>query len=210
MAEIKKELKYFWNWLWNSESWLSYLVFLIIVFIIVKFIFLPGLGLIFGTSLPLAIVESSSMEHYALSGTNPSCNGYDICGNCETNRGFFNKEDYWNTCGTWYEQNTNITKEQFNNFKLSNGFRKGDLMIIYGKKQVEIGDIIVFNAGTNHPIIHRVISLDPIQTKGDHNPAQLSVETNIQENQIIGTALARVPYIGWLKIFFVDLLKGFK
>lgn len=210
MAEIKKELKHFWNWLWNSESWLSYLVFLVIVFIVVKFIFLPGLGLIFGTALPLAIVESSSMEHYSISGTNPNCNGYDICGNCENTKNFFNKDNYWTTCGTWYEQNTNVTKEQFNNFRLSNGFRKGDLMIIYGKKTVEIGDIIVFNAGTNHPIIHRVISLNPIQTKGDHNPSQLSVETNIQENQIIGTALAKVPYIGWIKIFFVDLLKGFK
>jgi len=210
MVEIKKELKYFWNWLWNSESWLSYLIFLIIVFIVVKFIFLPGLGLIFGTSLPLAIVESSSMEHYSLGGINSNCNGYDICGNCETKSTFFNKDNYWNTCRNWYEQNTNITKEQFNSFRLSDGFRKGDLIIIYGKKQVEIGDIIVFNGGTAHPIIHRVISLDPIQTKGDHNPSQLSVETNIQQNQVIGTAFGRIPYIGWIKIFFVELLNGFK
>jgi signal peptidase I len=201
----KNSLSVFFNWLWNSESWLSYLVFLILVFIFVKFIFLPGLGLIFGTQLPLAIVESSSMEHYALE--TDGLSGVSICGQSFSETQFLDKEKYWSTCGEWYEKNTNITKEEFQNFKLSNGFRKGDLMIIFGKKNIEIGDIIIFDGGRNHPIIHRVISLNPIQTKGDHNPAQLALETNINKNQIVGTAVARIPYIGWIKLFFVELFK---
>ncbi len=202
----KNRLKRFWNWLWHSESIWSYVVFLALLFVIVKFIFLPGLGLIFGTSLPLAIVESSSMEHYSLKETA----GYIICGQSFSKSEFFNQEEYWQTCGNWYEQNTNITKEQFQSFGFKNGFRKGDLMIVFGKKisDIKLGDIIIFNAGSAHPIIHRVISLSPeLQTKGDHNPAQLSQEKSISESQVVGVAVAKIPYVGWVKLVFVELGK---
>lgn len=207
--EIKENLKHFWNWLWHSESLWSYVVFLAILFVIVKFIFLPGLGLIFGTSLPLAIVESSSMEHYSLldaTGMNT------ICGQPFGQQKFFNSDDYWSTCGSWYEQNTNITKEQFQTFSFKNGFRKGDLMIVFGKKlsNIKIGDVIIFNAGSATPIIHRVISLSPLQTKGDHNPAQLPQEKVINQNQIVGVAVGRIPYVGWIKLIFVDLGNMFR
>ena len=199
----KNKIKIFWNWLWNSDSIWSYVVFLILIFILVKFIFLPGLGLIFGTSLPLAIVESSSMEHYALQ---TSSVNFDICGKIFLEKIFLDKENYWDTCGDWYTQNTNISKEEFQSFSFNNGFRKGDVMIIFGKnpKNIKIGDIIIFDSRRNHPIIHRVIAINPIQTKGDHNPAQLDEEKNINPNQIIGVAKARIPYIGWFKLFFFE------
>jgi len=201
------KLKEFWKWLWDSDSWLSYLVFLMIVFIFVKFIFLPGLGLIFGTALPLAIVESSSMDHNILDETGIN----EICGTVFNKTGFLSSDAYWDTCGNWYESNTNITKEQFNEFKFKNGFRKGDLIIIFGKKSsdIKIGDVIIFNAGRNHPIIHRVISLSPLQTKGDHNPGQLTEEKTINENQVVGVAVAKIPYIGWVKLIFFEITKKF-
>jgi signal peptidase I len=211
-----KNLKDFWNWLWNSESILSYIVFLALVFVAVKFIFIPGLGIAMSTSLPLAIVESSSMEHYSLK----YCQIYDQDYNCLANsqsyaicdkdidsQKFFNTEEYWNTCGDWYMNNTSITKEQFQSSSFKNGFRKGDLMIIYGKKNIQVGDVIVFEGGRANPIIHRVISLDPIQTKGDHNPNQLSVEKDIPRDKIIGTAIFKIPYVGWIKLFFVELFQ---
>ena len=206
-------IKEFWNWLWNSESWWSYLVFLVIIFILVKFILLPGLGFIMGTSLPLAIVESGSMEHYSIAEGNTK---YVLCGQLFNSKEFFSLEQYWQVCGNWYESK-NITKEQFSSFKFKNGFRKGDLMIIISKKpeNIKIGDVLVFNAGRNHPIIHRVIATNPFQTKGDHNNGQIipqfdpvysTDETNIKENQIIGVAVAKIPYLGWIKLFFVELL----
>ena len=228
MNELKKETRSFWNWLWKSESIWSYIVFLILIFIIVKFIFLPGLSLAFGmglSGLPLAIVESSSMEHYALG----YCIGYDsrtyeclrkssdyeICGEKLDNFQGFNLNEYWQTCGTWYEDNFNISREQFSEFKLKNGFRKGDLMVIMNKGPIKVGDVIVFNAGKATPLIHRVVSLEPLQTKGDHNSEQLTSanniykldETEINKNQVIGTAVLRIPYIGWVKLFFVELFK---
>lgn len=155
-----------------------------------------------GTSLPLAIVESSSMDHHLLANSQ----GYEICGTLSQEKAFLNKEEYWKTCGKWYEDNFNITEEQFSNFKFSNGFSKGDLIIIYGKRTIDIGDIIIFQTNRAHPIIHRVISESPtLQTKGDHNSDQLAEEKNISDNQVIGTAIARIPYIGWVKLGFIEL-----
>jgi hypothetical protein len=226
MAEIKENLKKFWNWLWNSESIWSYIVFLVLLFIVVKFIFLPGLGLVFGTSLPLAIVESSSMDHHSLK----YCLNYDSRGNCVressdyilcdktfSSNEFKNFNEYWGACGQWYEKNTNITQEQFSSFKFKNGFSKGDIIIIFGKKtsDIKIGDIIIFQSAQPTPIIHRVISLNPLQTKGDHNPKQLIAnnnlynvdETNIKDSHAIGVAVARIPYMGWVKLGLVELIK---
>ncbi|MEK6886069.1 MAG: hypothetical protein AABX17_03825 [Nanoarchaeota archaeon] len=208
--DVKTKLKNFWKWLWNSDSWLSYIVFLAIVFVFIKFIFLPGLGLIFGTSLPLAIVESSSMDHHSLQ---DMTSVISICGKTFSDSKSFNAEEYWQTCGSWYEQNTNITQEQFSSFSFKNGFRKGDIMIIVKKKTIKIGDVLIFEAGSAHPIIHRVISLNPIQTKGDHNEAQLipgnnnygADERNIQESKVLGTAVFKIPWLGWPKLFIVEL-----
>jgi len=205
MNNIKDGLKKFWNWLWKSESWWSYIVFLILIFIVIKFIFLPVLGLIFGTSLPLAIVESSSMEHYSLTENNIN---YVMCGKVFPSSKFFNLDEYWQNCGSWYEER-NITKQEFSTFKFPNGFRKGDIIVIFKKSDIKIGDIIIFNAGTRIPIIHRVISLSPLQTKGDHNPDQLKPqygadETNIKQSQIIGVAVARIPYLGLPKVYICN------
>jgi len=194
----------FWKWLWESESIWSYIVFLILVFIIVKFIFLPGLGLLMGTKLPLAIVESSSMEHHALK---LDGNGFSICGKYLDGYQYLDSDKYWEICGEWYEDNTNITKEEFESFKFKNGFRKGDLMIIVGKETVDVGDVMIFDSGRSYPIIHRVVSLNPLQTKGDHNGAQLAEEMDINKEQIMGVAVGRVPYIGWIKLFFVELFR---
>ena len=57
-----------------------------------------------------------------------------------------------------------------------------------------------------------------IQTKGDHNEGQLTGsnnayrtdETNIHEDQVIGKAIIKIPYLGWLKIWFVDLINIFR
>ena len=61
--ETWERVKKGWDWVWNSDSWLSWVVALVIIFVFVKFVFFPILSLMFGTSLPLAGVESSSMDH---------------------------------------------------------------------------------------------------------------------------------------------------
>jgi len=55
----------FWNWLWNSNSILSWVVSFLLAFLIVRFIFYPVIGLLLGSSIPLVVIESGSMEHFA-------------------------------------------------------------------------------------------------------------------------------------------------
>jgi len=130
--------------------------------------------------------------------------------------------EYWNICGKWYEDN-GITKEKFSQFQLKNGFKKGDIVIVWGRFKPKVGDIIIFKPNEDslapRPIVHRIVRIQDgvIETKGDHNEEQLhkennifrTDETNITEDQVIGKVIFKVPYLGWFKIWFVELLKLF-
>lgn len=201
----KGAIKKTWSWIWHSDSILSWLVALALAFVVVKFIFFPFVSLILGTSLPLVVVESSSMEH-------PESLGGAILGGVTggaiVDSGDFEK--WWNEKGSWYEQR-GISEKDAAEWPLKTGFDKGDIMIVYGRFQPEIGDVIIFNANTKHPIIHRIISIDNgvIQTKGDNNDGQLSVEQNISEDVLVGKAVIRIPKLGWVKLVFVEIFNIF-
>ena len=224
--EIISKVKKAWHWIWHSDSWLSWVVALIIIYVAVKFIFFPGLSLIFGSSLPLAAVESSSMDHRIISDDYSRltlCN--DIYSETEKKQiGSVNFDKYWNTCGSWYEDK-NISKEQFSKFTLSSGFSKGDVIIVWGRFTPKIGDIIIFAPNSDstapRPIIHRIIKINDdgsFQTKGDHNGQQLTSsnntpkvdETHISKNQIIGKAIIKIPFLGWPKIWLTDFINAFR
>jgi signal peptidase I len=187
-------LKKLWNFLWNDESWLSWISFMVIAFILIRFVFFPTLSLMTGTKLPIVIVESCSMYHGM---------GFD---------------DWWGKAGKWYEEK-GIYDGTFSEFGLKNGFSKGDIFFVLGTKKEKLkeGDIIIFASGTsNRPIIHRVVSLNPLQTKGDNNLRQFNIsegivnpeqidETNIQESQIIGKVVGfKIPFLGWIKLIFFE------
>lgn len=189
-------LKKTWDFLWNDDSILSWIVFLAVIFVFIKFIFFPSLALVFGTSLPIVIVESCSMYH--------DTNDFDL---------------WWEENGEWYND-SGITKKQFLEFPLKNGFNKGDIFFVLGvdKENIELGDTIIFTSGNSlRPIIHRVIDLDPLGTKGDNNKGQFITnnnpvridETSIKENQLIGRATnIKIPLLGWLKLIFFEPLRG--
>jgi len=187
-------IKKFWDFIWNGDSFLSWISFLVIIFIFIKFIFFPTVSFIMGTSLPIVIVESCSMYHGS------------------------NFEDWWNANGNWYEDH-NMDKSQFESYSLKNGFSKGDIFIVRGVKQedLKIGDVIIFEGGnTKRPIIHRLVNTNPFQTKGDNNKGQFSLSNNnagineleIKNEQIIGKAtFIKIPFIGWLKLIFYEPLR---
>jgi signal peptidase I len=226
IKELMSNIKKGWHWIWHSDNWLSWVVALLIIYIAVKFIFFPTLSLIFGSSLPLAGVESSSMDHHIIL---DDYNRLTLCSsiysqNEEKQIGSVDFDKYWSVCGNWY-QDKNISKEQFSKFTLSNGFRKGDVIIVWGRFTPKIGDIIIFqpNSGSTapRPIIHRIVKINgdgTFQTKGDHNGEQLTVsnnnngidETHISENQIIGKAIIKIPYLGWPKIWMTELITAFR
>lgn len=197
--EEKNPISKAWNWLWHSDSLLSWVVSLALAFIIVKFVFFPLLSLTLGTQLPLVVVESSSMEH-------PQAG---FVGNVIGLEDSF--EMWWNEKGKWYE-NREIEKSEAENWPLRTGFDKGDIMVVYGRAEPRVGDVIIFEADTEHPIIHRIVSIDEdgtIQTKGDNNIEQLYAEKNIPENAVIGKAVLKIPKLGWVKLIFVESIKAF-
>lgn len=179
--KIYNAYKRLWNFL-QEDSWSSFVVTLILAFVIIKFIFFPGLSLITGTSLPLVIVESCSMYHYE--------NGFER---------IFDSPVY---------DNYGISLEDSENWVFQNGLNKGDVVFVVGAKNIEVGDVIIFNGGIQHPLIHRVVGTgDNYATKGDNyktNSNQLPKEKNISENQLIGKAVFKIPFVGWAKLILFE------
>jgi hypothetical protein len=201
--EIKKFLKAVWHFIWVEDSWLSWIVNVFLAFIIIKFLVYPGLGLALGTSHPIVAVVSSSMEHpvsFEEWWTEPSCCANSDC-HTKLSQGMILEKQ-------------GINEDEFLDFPFTNGFNKGDIMILYSPKNIAIGDVLTFMApGRSDPIIHRVIAVNKqgeqitYQTKGDNNCASADFENFVTKEQAIGKAVWRVPLLGWIKIGFVGLLK---
>jgi signal peptidase I len=190
--KLKEIWKKFWFLLWKEDSWKGWIFSIIVLFLFIKFIFFPGLSLITGTSLPLAIVESCSMYHDG-----------NILGSFD---------NWWDRHETKYER-LDISKEQFKEFIFKKGFNKGDILFIIGvdPEDIEIGDVIIFNANRQNPLIHRVIEIKQenrgyyFSTIGDNNNGQLIIEEDIPQTAIIGKAVFKLaPYIGWGKLIFYE------
>lgn len=197
-----------WRFLWNDDSVWSLLANVIVAFLLIRFIAYPFLGVVMGTSYPIVAVVSESMEHGSRDGL--------ICGHhMDTFPESF--ANYWEKCGQWYEDH-NISKPQFAQFQFRDGFNTGDIIILRNAraKNLHIGDVLVFQGGKPQPIIHRIVRIYEedgalyYQTKGDHNSDSIvgsGGETQIAESRLLGKGLFRIPYLGWVKILFVDAVK---
>ena len=218
------KIKKIWDFVWYDDSFLAWFINLILAFLIVKFIIYPLLGFALATNLPVVAVISGSMQHYSA----PVCidfqdnkcveyskEDYRICDKQFNKKMYFSLDEYWNTCGDWYKEN-NISLQSFKSFPLKNGFNKGDIIFLTGHGNINLGDIVVFQGYSNKPIIHRVIKIKTennknyYTTKGDFNKDSSSDlgELNIPEEKIIGRAMFKVPFLGWIKILFSDLMNS--
>lgn len=198
---FKRGFRKFWFLLWKDDSFKGWVFSLIFLFIFIKFIFFPGLSLITGTELPLAIVESCSMYH---------------------------KGNFFSGFNSWFDRHEtkyegrDITREQFLDFTLKKGFNKGDILFIIGTnpEKLEIGDIILFkDKNKEDPVIHRIIKIEEkdgeriFTTMGDNNNEILIPSNNpqgidereIKEEQLVGKAIFKVtPWFGWIKLAFFE------
>jgi len=181
-------LKKLWHFIWYDDSFLSWLANLVLAFILVKFVLYPGIGLVMSTEFPIVAVVSGSMEH----------NGADFDSWWEENQGYYEEKG--------------ISKEDFKKFKFENGFNMGDIMFLKGvePKNIKVGDVIVYETLVHsNPIIHRVVGFDEEDnyiTKGDNNKKE---DNPVGPEQVArtGKAVLRLPYLGWIKIWFVGLFK---
>lgn len=84
-----------------------------------------------------------------------------------------------------------------------------DVLVVQGHdpfKEIEIGDIIVFNRPSDHNrvIVHRVVSIideNPkiIRTQGDANPASIpGTDFPISEEEYIGKVVFTLPQVGYV------------
>lgn len=203
-GNFKKFIKRFWEIVWKDDSFKGWLISLIFIFVVIKFIFFPLLGLATGftfqeirngEALPLAIVESCSMHH---------------SGNI-----FGDFDNWWERHDSKYE-NFNIDESEFKKFSLKKGFSKGDIIFIIRAKpeKLEIGDVIIFESNQKNPIIHRVVDIRQengkyvFSTIGDNNNGQLTIEQAISEDQLVGkAALNLLPSVGWAKLVFYEHLR---
>ena len=110
----------------------------------------------------------------------------------------------------------------------------GDIVFIKGEKTYQLGNIIVFRGWESEPIIHRIVAYSDGNvvkkyddwnqltdkkikemaqgkgkiyiTKGDHNPAcdQCGGKLPPTDSEIYGKSILVIPYLGWVKILFVD------
>jgi signal peptidase I len=192
-----------WWFLWEDNSVWSWIANILIAFVLIKFVIYPGLGFLLGTGFPIVAVVSSSMEHdgsfeqwYASGqGSDAFCKGKAP------------EQQMYSQYG--------ITLDDFETYPFRNGFNKGDIMVLRGPEELAIGDILVFWAdGKAEPIIHRIVRVRQLAdgskvytTKGDHNCGSAGFEQSITSQRMVGKALLRIPYLGWIKIGFVELLR---
>lgn len=193
---LKNLLSKFWFIVWKDNSPKGWIISIIFLFVVIKFVFFPILSFATGTTLPLAIVESCSMYHD---------------GNLLSDF-----DNWWDKHEEKYSD-VDLSKDDFNDYIFKNGFNKGDILFIIGvePEKIKIGDVIIFEANTKNPIIHRVIGIKIkdenyiFSTMGDNNPGQLGVEKEIQENKIVGKAIFKLaPYIGWGKLIFFEMQRS--
>ncbi len=191
--DFRKLAKKIWHFIWDDNSIWSWIVNVIIAFVLIKFIVYPGLGLALGTSHPIVAVVSGSMVH---------------------------EKDF----DSWWDENSafytryKVSRDMFEDFPMRDGFNKGDIIILRNANNVSVGDVIVFRSSRPDPIIHRVISVKngpkPVfTTKGDHNSQPIQEpgldEYNVLSDSVIGKSFIRIPLIGYIKIWFVEIIQTF-
>jgi hypothetical protein len=172
----------------------SIAAFCVVAYFGIRFLVFPVIGFAAGTSLPIVAVISDSMVHGDGWEESPAMCNSTPC----------SQQDF-------YAQ-YNISMDAFDSFRFDNGFNKGDVMLVRGENSYEVGDVVVYQADNRPPVIHRVISVKDDNTyvvKGDNNPApiQSTGEFNLDESRIIGSAYARLPFLGWVKIGVVNALQ---
>ena len=191
-----------------EDSAASWIANIIVAFILIKFIVYPVLGAVLGTTYPIVAVVSGSMEHDA------SFNDW-WAGACAPGGRPLTFADGTIVTPQLLYGKFGIDHDAFEAYRFHNGFNKGDLMILYSPNDVRVGDVLVFStAGLSDPVIHRIIETKVDEqgattyyTMGDHNCRQHPFEQGITQRQVLGKAVVRIPWLGWIKIEFVNLIQ---
>ncbi|HDQ60074.1 MAG TPA: signal peptidase I, partial [Candidatus Woesearchaeota archaeon] len=176
-------LKRFWHFVWDEESLASYTVFILLAFVLLRFIIFPGFLFVSGFS-DVAAVVSTSMHH-----------GESI--------------EY--TFDNWLKFN-NYSDEEVSLWPYQNGLDVGDVIAVkqFPPDKIYVGDIVLFYSPKGQ-IIHRVVEIREnngnfyYTTKGDANGDIGDLERELSYDMIKGKLIGKVPYLGYPKVFVTHL-----
>ncbi|RIB35067.1 MAG: hypothetical protein BXU00_03460 [Candidatus Nanoclepta minutus] len=106
----------------------------------------------------------------------------------------------------------NITCDMFNSFPFKNGINVGDIVIVIPSdyRNVKVGDVVVYITPLRYPVLHRVIYKNEsyVCIRGDNNAGFLPWECPLyNQKAIVGKAVFRIPYLGYIRIFISRILK---
>lgn len=175
--KIHREAKRFWDFFWHGKSIWSYIFFVIISFLFLRYIAYPGFLLLMGWRDIVAVL-SNSMHH----GTSINSTYY-----------------------SWLESNGYYDYEHWifpNGLNIGDVV----IVVAANPEAINVGDVVVFISNGGNPIIHRVVNVTIFQgeyfyhTKGDANPQSLSFEISVPYNAIVGKAVASAPLIGYPRV----------
>jgi signal peptidase I len=176
--EIPQKVREVWDFLWHGKSMSSYIAFLLVSFLLLKFAIYPGFLFLTGWTDVVAVL-SSSMHH----GENIDTTFYSWLED--------NGYDYNN----WpFLDGLNVGDAV--------------VVVKAEPDKIYVGDVIVFISDGGEPIIHRVVSKDGTKftTKGDANSASIRFERNISYERIVGKAVAVAPLIGYPRVMMSRIL----
>lgn len=168
------------NWKRMTEGWVGTIVY---VFIGIGLALLAKQALAFGlsTDMPVVAVVSESMQH----------------------------DNAARTHYGWLESRFGYSSDEVNSWSVPTGFFVGDMPIVHGSEEYQIGDVIVYQVpGQSFPIIHRIVKINSdgtYQTKGDNNMEQWPYELSVKESQIYGKVMFVVPKLGYVKVLFTSV-----
>jgi len=104
----------------------------------------------------------------------------------------------------WLEKNFGYERSYIESWPIENGFDVGDMPIVQGAGDYNIGDVIVYSIPNQKvPIIHRIITKNDdgsFVTKGDHNSNLLPFESSVKKSQIHGKVIFIIPKLGYFKV----------
>lgn len=143
----------------------------VILFVIIKFALFPLLSLYSGTAYPMITTQSCSM--------------------CHQERGF---QNIFQSDEIYSSYSINLEDSQKWNFQ--KGFNQGDLVFLKYSDNIEVGDVIMFEAENEMLLVSRVISTNPITAKGDNNRGLLIYEKSIPQEKVLAKAVFRIPFLG--------------
>jgi hypothetical protein len=204
--EIKKSLKKFWKFL-NEDSWKSTIVFVLLFLLVVMYLVSPLLGILTGFSYSESVIKIAPSTTFPFVRVTSSPMNLVIVESCSMHHSM----DLENIIENNIYAENNISLEDTKDWGFKKGFTKGDIIFSIAPRNIEIGDVIIFESNqeeVKYPIIHRIIRKnETIATKGDNNFGLLPYEKEIQLEQIKAKSVFRIPYVGWIKLILFDWQK---